>query len=104
MGEEKSIQTISLGCFQNYRSWIFLPSSVSFETSTDGVNFTTIQTVNNPVSVNEATETIFNFTAKFAAQNAKFIRVSAKNIGVCPKGHSGEGQSAWLFADEIVVN
>ena len=27
-----------------------------------------------------------------------------KNIGVFPKGHGGEGQPAWLFADEIVVN
>ncbi|MEP6467783.1 MAG: family 20 glycosylhydrolase, partial [Parafilimonas sp.] len=35
MGEETSIKTISLGCLQRYKDWIFLPSSVTFETSTD---------------------------------------------------------------------
>jgi hexosaminidase len=104
MGVEKSIHSISLGCLQSYRDWIFLPQSVSFETSVDGVNFTVIQTVNNPVNVNETSATIHDFSASFSAQNARFIRVTAKNLGVCPKGHSGEGQPAWLFADEIIIN
>jgi len=29
--------------------------------------------------------------------------VTAKNIGVCPKSHPGEGKPAWIFADEIMV-
>ncbi len=104
LGEAQSIKTISIGCYQNYRSWIFLPSAVTFEVSTDGVNFTTLQTVENKLSVNETNATIYNFTTNFAEQKVKFIRVSAKNIGVCPKGHGGEGLPAWLFADEIMVN
>jgi hexosaminidase len=63
-----------------------------------------IQTITNPVSVNETNATIYNFAASFAAQNIRYIRVSAKNLGTCPKGHSGEGQPAWIFADEIIVN
>ncbi len=104
MGEQKSIKSISLGCLQNYRDWIFLPQSVTFEVSMDGNNFTTVNTINNPVSVNEINATIYNFKVDFAEQKVRFIRVSAKNLGVCPKGHGGEGQPAWLFADEIIVN
>jgi hexosaminidase len=32
------------------------------------------------------------------------LKIYAKNIGVCPKGHDGEGNAAWLFADEIIVD
>jgi hexosaminidase len=104
MGEERNIQCISLGCLQNYRDWIFLPQSVQFEVSVDGKNYTVIQTVVNIISVNEKNPVIHDFIARFAEQKARFVRVTAKNLGVCPKGHSGEGQSAWLFADELIVN
>jgi hexosaminidase len=103
LGEQKAIQSISLGCLQNYRDWIFLPQSVSFEVSTDGLHFTLLQVISNPISVNETKPLLHDFTVQFAVQQVKWIRVSAKNIGVCPKGHNGEGQPAWLFADEMVV-
>ena len=103
LGEQKAIQSISLGCLQNYRDWIFLPQSVSFEVSTDGLHFTLLQVISNLISVNETKPLLHDFTAQFPVQQVKWIRVSAKNIGVCPKGHNGEGQPAWLFADEMVV-
>ncbi len=34
---------------------------------------------------------------------AHYIRVFAKNRGVCPHWHPGAGGKAWIFADEIVV-
>jgi len=104
LGEEKSIQSISIGCLQNYKDWIFLPQSVSFEVSSDGVNFTSVQTISNPVSVTETNAVIHDFKTDFANQKVRFIRVNAKSLGTCPKGHSGEGQPAWVFADELIVN
>ena len=35
---------------------------------------------------------------------ARFVRVRAKNIGVCPAWHPGNGGAAWIFVDEIQVN
>lgn len=103
LGSEQSIHKIAIGCLQNYRDWIFLPQSVTFAISADGKSFTELQTVNNTVSVNEKNPVIKDFTASFPTQQARYIRVAAKNLGVCPKGHSGEGQPAWVFADEIMV-
>lgn len=54
-------------------------------------------------SPNEKSTLIKDFTLNFPRQNARYIRVTAKNIGVCPKGHPGEGKPAWIFADEIMV-
>ena len=43
-----------------------------------------------------------NFTMNFSTK-ARYIKVIAKNQGVCPDWHVGEGQPAWIFADEIVI-
>ena len=101
LGEAKTIQSISLGCLQQYNDWIFLPQSVKFETSADGIAFTEIKTVNNPIDINQR-NALFDFKTSFPAQAVRYIRVTAKN-NLCPPGHSGAGKPGWLFADEIVV-
>jgi hexosaminidase len=104
LGEEKNIRTITLGCLQNYGDWIMMPQWVKFEVSNDGQNFTEIKTVPNDVSVNQQETTIKDFVADFSERKARFIRVAAKVLDALPKGHSGEGKPAWIFADEIIVN
>jgi len=104
MGAETSIQNITIGCLQRYSDWIFLPQSVTYEISNDGQKFIDLGTVKNIISPDEKGAVIKDFTLNFPVRKARFIRVTAKNLGVCPKGHPGEGQPAWVFADEIIVN
>ena len=101
LGETQNIQSIALGCLQSYSDWIFLPQSVSIESSLNGTDYEQVQTVQNPISINEKNAR-FDFKAAFPAKPMRFIRVSAKN-NLCPKGHPGEGKPGWIFADEIVV-
>ncbi|WP_225872758.1 glycoside hydrolase family 20 protein [Pedobacter frigoris] len=103
LGTDQRIKTVSLGCLQNYNDWIFLPQQVKFEMSIDGVNYTELAIVNNTIPVDQKFS-IKDFKAEFPERKARFVRVTAKNLGVCPPGHSGAGKPAWLFADEIVVN
>jgi len=102
-GKETAIHSISLGCLQHYKDWIFMPQYVKFETSLDGVNFTEAEIVKNDIAVDERNAIIKDFTIDFSQQKVKYIRVTAKSLGVCPQGHPGAGQPAWLFADEIIV-
>jgi hexosaminidase len=102
LGKEQSISSIAIGCLQKYGDWIFLPTKVEFEISTDGQTFTKVSEANNDVSVHEEFA-IKNFEGQFGKQIARYVRVKARNLGICPKGHSGEGKAAWLFADEIIV-
>lgn len=102
LGEVKNTQSIILGCLQNYSDWIFLPQSVKFETSVNGTDFEEVQTVNNPVSINDR-NVLYDFKSSFAAKSVRFIRVTAKN-NLCPPGHNGEGKPGWIFADEIIVD
>lgn len=101
LGETKTIQSVTLGCMQNYNDWIFLPQSARFESSVNGTDYEEIQIVNNLISINEK-HAQFDFKTFFPAKVARFIRVTAKN-NLCPPGHSGEGKPGWIFADEIIV-
>ncbi len=98
----QNIKFISLGCWQHYRDWIFMPASVTFEVSLDGKIFTTLNTVKNAISVNEKMPTIKDFSVSFPEQPVRYVRVTAKNT-TCPVGHPGVGKPAWIFADEIIV-
>ncbi len=92
-----------MGCIQNWGQWVFLPQWVKFEVSQDGVTFKEIKTVANTIPATGRDTQLKDFTANFAEQKAKVIRVTAKNLGECPKGHPGEHEAAWLFVDEIMV-
>ena len=100
---ETMIHQLSLGCLQDYGSWIFMPQFVKFETSADGINFTEAGTVKNTIPVDDRNAAIKDFTVDFPAKNIRYVRVTAKNVGTCPAGHPGVGQPAWLFADEMVA-
>lgn len=101
LGELKNTQSITVGFLQNYGDWIFLPQTVKFEISVNGTDFEEVQTVNNPVSINNRNAQ-YDFKTSFTAKSVRFIKVTAKN-NVCPVGHSGEGKPGWIFADEIIV-
>ena len=103
LGTPVLASSISLGTIQNWPQWVFFPQWVKFEVSVDGINFKEIKTVNNKIPVDARDTQIQDFTTKFPEQKIKAVRVTAKNLGKCPKGHPGENQSSWLFVDEIIV-
>ena len=43
------------------------------------------------------------FTAEISTREARYVRVSAENIGICPEWHMGAGGKAWIFVDEIII-
>lgn len=104
LGKTSSIHTISIGCLQHFRDWIMMPQWVSFEVSDDGEHFTEVAKVLNDVSLQNQSSVIRDFTANFPEQKARYVRVTAKKLDALPKGHPGEGQPAWTFSDEIIVN
>ena len=48
-------------------------------------------------------ENIKKLEVKLSGKKVRYLHLVAKNIGVCPPGHAGEGKNAWLFVDEIMV-
>ncbi|WP_035636276.1 glycoside hydrolase family 20 protein, partial [Flavobacterium gilvum] len=103
LGTPTEISSISIGTIQYFNNWMFMPKWVKFEISADGTNFKEIETVQNPVPTNVTEVMLNDLKTNFAKQKAKSIRVTAKNIGLCPEGSPGAGKPAWLFVDEIIV-
>lgn len=103
LGESTHVNSVELYALRAENSWIFLPQWVSVEGSTDGINWDLAETIQNTANTNETGRNIRVFATSKSAAGIRYLRVTAKNYGVCPPGHSGAGQPAWLFVSEIVV-
>lgn len=101
LGAVADVSSMSLGAFQDMGSWIFFPVTVVFEVSEDGVKFTPVGSAQVPLA--KAKQPVFDFKVSFEPRKAKVVRVTAKNIGICPEWHPGKGGPAWLFVDELKV-
>jgi len=102
LGSIQLVSKLETGFLQDVGAWIFMPEEVSYHVSNDGVNFKHIGTVENKVSHRMLGVNIQHFTLRFSTK-ARFIKVVARNMGTCPEWHVGEGRSAWIFADEVVI-
>lgn len=102
LGETQNVSSVEVGFLQNVGAWIFYPTELIVEISDDGQNFKQLGKTKNKVSVNEPGRIIQTLKVNKTA-SARYLRVTAKSLGTCPKGHAGEGKPAWLFVDEIIV-
>jgi alpha-L-fucosidase len=100
LGEERTIKNLEGSFLQNPNSWIYLPDVVSFSTSINGENFKSYFR-EKVVSNDEAG--VHTVVSPNKMKIARYIRVEATNIGVCPEGSPGEGNASWLFVSEISI-
>ncbi|MBP6977972.1 MAG: family 20 glycosylhydrolase [Bacteroidales bacterium] len=103
LGRLDTVQTVSTGFLQHTWSWIFLPVSVQVDVSSDNQSWKRF-TVHNPVSPEDEGVIIRDFSVDTGKIPARYIKIIAENRGVCPPGHPGAGEKAWIFADEIIIN
>ncbi len=103
LGELKDIHQITIDALHNEGAWIFAPTKAKVEISTDGKNFKPIKNLEIERPDAELIRDIVQVTANFPKEAVRYIKISVRNYGLCPKGHPGEGKDAWLFISEIVV-
>ncbi|MEA3479014.1 MAG: family 20 glycosylhydrolase [Bacteroidota bacterium] len=104
LGESNRISSISISFLQKMPTWIFLPEYVIFSVSLDGNEYTEVAEIINDIPIEKKEAVIKEFKKIFSGLDARYIKVKAKNIGKCPAWHSGAGNPAWIFADELIVN
>ncbi len=103
LGHITEISKIIPRFLMNTNSWIFLPEYVEVSLSNDGVNFTKNEKVVNNISPKNPDTVLEDYPIEFKNTDARYIKIKAKNMGVCPPWHPGAGGKTWLFIDEIVV-
>lgn len=103
--EVRDIRSIEVRFLEDRASWIFLPAKISILYSVDGVDYERLGSPEAmPVDAGQGSG-IYSYTLSFAAEplQARYIRVVAENVGVCPGGHPGQRGKAWLFTDEMII-
>ena len=102
LGEAKEVSYVGANFLQDVGPWIMMPKMVTYSTSNDNVNFTTIGVVTNTVSDKEQNPTIKEFGLDVRTK-ARYVKVFAKSYGELPADHISAGEPSWIFIDEIVV-
>ncbi len=102
LGQTTDISRLSAGFLNSVSSWIFLPGRVEFFISENGENFISAGIVQNDIPLNTDKKFRKDFSVLFEGK-ARFIKIFAENIKVCPEWHQGAGGKAWLFVDEIII-
>jgi len=99
----RKVYSIEVSCIQDINAWIFFPQSIEYEISVDGVNFKPLTKAVLPSDLVESPSRTWSFPVQTNTNEAiKKIRIKAINFGNCPKGHPGEGNPTFIFADEIL--
>ncbi|MBC5775490.1 family 20 glycosylhydrolase [Pontibacter sp. KCTC 32443] len=98
-----TISHISSSQLQNMLANIFLPTKVEFAVSEDGKNYKSVKNITNTTDPLKGGIFTQNFSAGFDPLKARYIKVTARNIKVCPPKHRSAGKTAWLFVSEVVV-
>ncbi len=103
LGENVNAEKLSIGFIQDMGAWIFLPEYVEFFVSVDGRQYHKAGKVSHQIALDHEGPVLNPFEVKLNAKNIRYVKVMAKNIGICPDWHLGAGGKAWIFADEITV-
>lgn len=97
------ISKVSTRFMQYQPEWIFPPLTFTVEVSTDGKSFKRVgEKILGGIVPNPAKQ-IVPVELSFERQKIRFVKVVAKNTGVCPAWHGGAGGAAWVFMDELVI-
>jgi len=99
----KAVSTFGAGFFQDNNAWIFFPSKIEFFVSDNGTDYRSAAVIKNDVPLEKEGGILKTFEMQVKPINARYVKMVATNIGVCPPGHKGNGGPAWMFSDEVIV-
>ncbi|WP_315814620.1 discoidin domain-containing protein [Paraflavitalea speifideaquila] len=100
LGKEQSVSSVNIHILDQQPSWVYPPQRVEVYASADGKAY---ELLGKTSELKKEENNMASITVPFAATNARFIKVVAKNHGIISEGKPGSGSKAWLFVDEIGV-
>ena len=91
-------ERIEINSLHDPNNWIYRPKEITIFVSDDGKNWRSW----NPNRKDESNARKFIYQND-TAENCRFVQIKLKHAGIIPAGAPGEGKSAWLFLDEILL-
>jgi hexosaminidase len=104
LGAVRPVHEVGLSLLEQVNSWILYPEVLELYQSADGRSWQLVErrTKQRPVVADAASRELVTFAVP-AGFIARWLRVVAKGGRRLPTWHSGAGELAWVFADEIVI-
>ena len=103
MKTQEKISSVAVGTFRNQLDNIFLPERIVVSVSTDGVNYTEVASQKYDVE-QEAPNCLVDLTLLFAETSARYVKVTVTPLAKMPEWRKQDGNSAYAFVDEIIIN
>jgi hypothetical protein len=103
LGDQTDISELETRWFMYGNAWIFLPKSVEYFISDNGKEWTSIGKSETKTDERKEGEFFEPFQLKKINEKARFVKMIARNHGVCPEWHDAPGEPSWLFCDEFIV-
>lgn len=100
---ETEIHKVGGGFLQSARSWIWMPTRIEFEVSSDGLNFRQVANIKTDVAPEDLENKTRDYAREITPTRARYVRVKATNLGKIPAWHAGAGFNAFIFVDEIFI-
>jgi len=97
LDQNTNISEVRIGAMDYQAAGIYFPIKFEVAISTDGKNYREVATHNEPCVV-RGKPSLKDFILKFNPQDARYIKLSLKNVKNPPKGGD-----AWFFIDEVLV-
>jgi hexosaminidase len=99
LGAAQRITQIGTNILKYHWQKMWEPAVLNFFVSSDGKNYQEVyQQKEFPLNG------INHVRAKITPVTARYIKITAINKGIIPKGEYGAGGKAWLLTDEFIVN
>jgi hexosaminidase len=103
LGRRREVSRVAARFLAHPAAWIFLPVKVEAAVSVDGRVWTSSVSSDWPFDGDLTVLNSREADAHFLPLPVRYVRLTARSIGACPPGHTGAGNKAWLFVDEVVV-
>jgi hexosaminidase len=104
LGTQRRVTSVALALLEQVNSWIAYPDTIELHHSRDDTTWELVQrrVLDRPVVADASSRELFAFDLPDGFRT-RWLRVVARGGRRLPAWHSGAGQPAWIFADEIVV-
>ena len=103
MKSEQKISSVCAGVLRNQMDNIFLPKRLAVAVSIDGVNFTEVASEEYDAE-QKGTSGLMELTLSFPETSARYVRLTFEPLAKMPDWRMQNGNPAYAFIDEIIVN
>lgn len=101
--KDKDVNKVTISFLESIGAGIFFPTEIEVWGASNKKEFEKLFTLKVHVPKTDAVTITEAFINSFDTTKIRYVKVVAKTIGNCPKGHKYEGGKAFMFVDEIIV-